>query len=232
MLTRPRQDEILRLVNTNKSASVQELTELLDASESTIRRDIIALDAQGKLTKVFGGAVALETNEPVVEPSMKEKVLLNIEQKREIAKIAANLIEQQDFVFIDAGSTTECMIDYITQMDATFVTNAISHAQKLAQKGLQVLLIGGMLKPVTEAIVGSEAVLNLQKYHFTKCFMGTNGVDELRGCTTPDIKEASIKQVVIQNTLPEHRYLLADASKFGTCSGVTFASLEEMNIIK
>lgn len=228
MLSQTRQDEIVRIVNQNKSITVQELTELLNASESTIRRDIVSLDAKGFITKVFGGAISKEESQVVFEPSMKDKIHLNIYEKNEIAKFAASIIEKNDFIFLDAGSTTGCMIDYIEEKDATYVTNAILHAQKLAEKGFRVLLVGGMLKNTTESIVGGEAALNLQKYHFNKSFMGTNGVHAKHGCTTPDSNEASVKQMAIQNTEEKGCYLLVDQSKFNCTSGVKFAELSEL----
>lgn len=84
------------------------------------------------------------------------------------------MIREEDFVYLDAGSSVDVMIDYITESGALYVTNSVSHAQKLLKKGMRVFLIGGELKAVTEAIVGAEAVESLKKYHFTKGFFGTN----------------------------------------------------------
>lgn len=65
------------------------------------------------------------------------------------------------------------MIDFIKEKSATFVTNAVSHAQRLAAQGYRVYLIGGELKGTTEAVVGNQAILSLQKLHFSKAFLGT-----------------------------------------------------------
>ena len=64
------------------------------------------------------------------------------------------MIEQDDFVYLDAGTTVSHMLEYITTKDAVFVTNGISHAQTLSRKGITVYLLGGMLKPATEAVIG------------------------------------------------------------------------------
>ena len=92
MLTEQRFDIILKLLEEKKSVTVTELRELLDASESTVRRDITALDKAGKLTKVFGGAVALNHKVTAYEPTVAQKSELNKEEKKKIAKYAASLI--------------------------------------------------------------------------------------------------------------------------------------------
>ena len=146
MLTEQRYEMILNLLEENKSVTVTQIKELLHISESTARRDITALHQAGKLIKVFGGAVALEGEVISREPTVQQKENVNKEQKIRIAKYAASLIEPDDFVFIDAGTTTAYMIDYITQRNATYVTNAVLHARRLAAAGFRVFLTGGELK--------------------------------------------------------------------------------------
>ena len=153
MLTEKRQEEIVRLVQERESITVTELRELLDASESTIRRDITALDREGKLTKVFGGAIAIPTAQMVKkELSVTQKQSLQAAEKQMIAQYAAALIEPDDCVYLDAGTTTGWMIDFIREAGATYVTNALSHAKKLSDKGFRVILIGGEPKSATDAI--------------------------------------------------------------------------------
>ena len=149
MLTEQRYEMILNLLEENKSVTVTQIKELLHISESTARRDITALHQAGKLIKVFGGAVALEGEVISREPTVQQKENVNKEQKIRIAKYAASLIEPDDFVFIDAGTTTAYMIDYITQRNATYVTNAVLHARRLAAAGFRVFLTCGELKGST-----------------------------------------------------------------------------------
>lgn len=94
---------------------------------------------------------------------------------------------KNDFVFIDAGTTTERMIDYITESTATYVTNGFNHAKKLAKKNFTVYLVGGRIKQTTEAVIGAEAVDSILKYNFVKCYLGTNGISLSAGFTTPGI---------------------------------------------
>lgn len=122
MLTEKRQEEILRLLTLKGSVTVQELKEYFDASESTIRRDLNALDEKGALIKVFGGAMLTESNLATKDEQVSQRKGLYQEEKQKIGKYAASLIEPHDFVYVDAGTTTACMIPYITEKTATFVT--------------------------------------------------------------------------------------------------------------
>lgn len=229
MLAEERYNEILRLVNEKKTVTVQELTEVLDTSESTIRRDLTTLHKKGSLIKVHGGATALSVEGMTRDASLTVRRDMNIEEKVAIAKYAAALIEKDDFVYLDAGSSVDLMIDYIAEQEAIYVTNAIGHAQKLLQKGCRVFLLGGELKEVTEAIVGAQAIDSLKRYNFTKGFFGANGVHRERGLTTPDITEALVKEKAMEQCA--NCYVLADSTKINQISSVTFAGFEEGMIL-
>ncbi|MCM1121472.1 MAG: DeoR/GlpR family DNA-binding transcription regulator [Eubacterium sp.] len=223
MLSEQRHEMILKLLEEKRSVTVTELTRLLDISESTARRDIVLLDKAGRLVKVFGGAVLADTTYMPSEPTVTQKAEVNRDAKMQIAKYAASLIEPQDFVYLDAGTTTGYMLKYIEETGATFVTNAVAHAQRLAAKGEHVLLVGGTLKSTTEAVVGTTAALMLKDYHFTKGFFGTNGVSRTAGFTTPDTNEALVKKTALEQC--RTAYVLCDNSKFNVISSVTFAPL-------
>lgn len=99
-----------------------------------------------------------------------------------------------DFVYLDAGSSVDLLIDELNEESAVFVTNAIGHAQKLLKKGYEVLLIGGKLKGVTEAIVGAEALESLNRYNFTKGFLERMEFTHRGGLPHPDSEEALVKK--------------------------------------
>lgn len=228
MLTQTRQDEILKLLEMKGSVTLQELKEYLHTSESTIRRDLNVLHDMGKLQKVFGGAVALDRLAARdVQVSKREEK--NLAEKKKIARYAAALIKENDFVYLDAGTTTGCMLEYIQEKSAVFVTNAPSHAQKLARAGMQVILIGGRLKQSTEAVVGNEACMQLQKFNFTIGFFGSNGVSAKAGLSTPDPDEAMVKREAMEHT--QKCFAVCDHSKFYKISPVTFGSLEDAVIL-
>ena len=232
MLTEKRQEEIVRLVYERESITVAELKEILHSSESTIRRDIIALDQEGRLTKVFGGAIALRTAQIVnKELSMVQKKDLQTAEKQAIARYAASLIERDDCVYLDAGTSTGWMIEYIRETQATYVTNALSHAKRLADKGFHVILIGGEPKSSTDAIVGAEAVVNLQKYHFNKGFFTAvcltiaslaSGVVKPPFCSTPFVpKNPLLKWYSVQRGLKRRLFRSAVSRSRIACSAMS-----------
>ena len=229
MLSEERYKLILDEVNKKHAVTVNQLVDLLKTSESTIRRDLNSLDKMGKLIKVHGGATALESSYTTEEDNVNIKHDLNIHEKEKIAKYAASLIEKNDFVYIDAGTTTELMIDYITEKNAVYVTNGIAHAKKLIQKECRAYILGGELKLATEAIVGIEAVNSLKKYNFTKGFFGSNGVSMNAGFSTPEVKEALVKEEALKKS--KVAYVLADDSKFNKISSVTFGDINSGIII-
>ena len=229
MLTEERHSIITDTVNTRKSVTIAELCRILDVSASTVKRDLNILAEAGKITKVRGGAISLDESFSAVEKNVEEKSAICTEEKTAIAAYAASLVENGDFIFLDAGTTTEKMIEFLPQKDITFVTNGFIHAKKLAQRGFRVFITGGEIKAATESIIGAECVLTLKNYNFTKCFMGTNGISLTAGFTTPDVNEARVKSAAMESS--RRSYILADHSKFDEISSATFAQLGKANII-
>lgn len=229
MLTEKRHGIILELLQEKKSITVAEIKDRLGISESTIRRDLNALDRDGKLKKVFGGAVALDAPSSAAELSVPQKLQVNEREKMCIARYAASLIRSHDFVYLDAGTTTGYMLEYPMEKNVTFVTNAVDHARRLAVAGYRTLLVGGELRGTTEAVVGAQAILAIQEYHFTIGFFGTNGISRHNGCTTPDSSEALVKKTAIRQC--SRPYVLADSAKFDEVSSVSFADYHEVEIV-
>ena len=224
MLTEERYQLILQILNDRHAVTVSELSHQLNISESTIRRDLNALADMGKLNKVFGGATALTQSSGIFETGVANRANAMSEEKTAIGSYAATLIHDDDFVFIDAGTTTLRLIDFITNTKATYVTNGIIHGQRLIQKGLEAYIIGGKIKPLTEAVVGTTGIKNLDGLNFTKAFMGTNGIDLNAGFTTPDIDAARLKATAVHNSYMT--FVLADHTKFRKVCAVTFAPLK------
>ena len=112
MLTEQRYEVILKLLEEKNSITVAEVKDLLNTSESTVRRDITALHNAGKLVKVFGGAVACDRTVITHEPTVEQKAEVNVEAKQLVAAKAAALIQPEDFIYLDAGTTTASMLSY------------------------------------------------------------------------------------------------------------------------
>ncbi|MBA8759608.1 DeoR family transcriptional regulator [Staphylococcus schleiferi subsp. coagulans] len=209
MLTEKRHEMILDALAQHNFLSLQHLVEYTESSASTIRRDLSRLQEEGKLTRVHGGAKLI--NNPK-EPELYEKRTQHIEEKVAIAKKAAQLVNEGDCIYLDAGSTTLEMIPYLSAKEITVVTNGLSHVEGLLKQGIPTKFIGGDVKGNTLAVVGGRAVDFLKHYRFNKVFLGVNGIDIEAGFTTPDEREAIVKETAVSQA--QQAYVLADTSKF------------------
>ena len=226
MLQYERFEYIMQTLRQQSSVRVTDLAAALSVSDATIRRDSAALDKAGRLRRVFGGALAIPdsvaTPAPDVDITIKHNLLP--EEKRRIAAYAASLVQDNDLVFIDAGTTTGAMIDFLSNTKATYVTNGVKHAYRLAARGLTAYTTAGHVKASTESIVGHDTVEHIRKYNFTKCFMGATAIDIAHGLTTNDIDEAMVKTAATENA--SKIYILVDHTKFGKVGPVSFAEAD------
>lgn len=227
MLTEERFAVIRSLLADNSVVKIQAIVEATRASESTVRRDLSQLEDLGELVRVHGGAKRVFSVD--VEPSVVEKRLRFQSEKLAIARFAASLIEDGEFVFIDAGTTTLAMVPFIQAVDVTIVTNGLELAVQLAESPFTVILLGGLLKPNTRAMVGSETQKQLRQYRFSRAFMGTNGINATFGFTTPDTQEAHVKESAMSQA--NRVYVLADSSKFEKVSFCQFADFEKVTVV-
>ena len=229
MLNEERKRKIVEIVNERSSVTLYELMDLLNASQSTIRRDLNELNRSQLLKKVHGGAVSLKNGIETKDVTVQNRQILNIEAKRRIAAYAASLIKDNDVVYLDAGTTTAEMLPYLENVKATYITNCITHASVLAAYGHRVYLPGGTLKTTTDALIGSEAYKYIEKMNFTIGFFGTNGISIKEGFMTPDPEEGEIKRIAYAHC--GEPYILADCSKFNVICTYTFAGIENGFIV-
>lgn len=229
MLTKQRHEEMINIIRERGSITTNEMAKILGISESTARRDINFLADTGKVIKVYGGAMFDPQDVDTKEDSFEQRMDINATEKGKAAEKALELITPDDFIYIDAGTTTKYIADNFNMSGVRIVTNGIEHARILASKGNEVVLVGGNVKISTDAIVGTLAVNTLDKYHFTKGFFGTNGISPKAGYTTPDINEALVKKAAMQKC--SKSFIVCDSSKFNTISAVTFASFREATIV-
>ncbi|MFC2424137.1 MAG: DeoR/GlpR family DNA-binding transcription regulator, partial [Fusobacterium polymorphum] len=183
------------------------------------------LEKEGKIKRVRGGAILKKVARK--EIAIKEKNS-NKDSKKKIAKLAAQFISDGDYIYLDAGTTTYEIIDYIKGKDIKVVTNGIIHLEKLIANDIETYLIGGRIKKSTLAIVGVKALRDLSEFRFDKAFIGINGINE-NGYSTHDIEEALIKKQAIDNS--NKAFILADSSKFDIVYFANVAKLEEATII-
>jgi DeoR family fructose operon transcriptional repressor len=222
LLTPERHRLILQLLKERNIVKIQELVDVTNTSESTIRRDLTQLEEGKFLKRVHGGAARLQGK--LQEPSMDEKSSKNLQEKRKIAQYAASLVEEGDCIYFDAGSSVLELIEFLPKKNIVVVTNGLMHLKPLLDRKIETYLVGGYAKPKTNAIIGRGAMLSLENYRFDKCFMGVNGIHHEFGYTTPDQEEAMIKHLAI--SLSREAFVLADETKF---SEIAFAKIADLN---
>ena len=210
MFSDERKMKILDLLNDSLSITVSDLAHSFDVSESTIRRDLQDLEVQGYLKRTHGGAVALEVAS--FEPTFQEKAVYFPEEKSGIAQAAISLIRPGDTLLLDSGTTTLQIARQLPDNDITVITNSLSIARELSSlKHIHLLVLGGEFRTNTEALVGPLTELILAQLNVDKLFLGANGIDNVRGITTPNAVEAATKQAMI--TSAREVILVADRSK-------------------
>lgn len=227
MITEQRHQLIIAELKQKGTIKVADLVEKFNSSESTIRRDLVQLEALNYLKRVHGGAVLVQNK--FIEKSFDDKSHQFVGEKDLIAQYAATLVEEGDSVYLDSGTTTYEMIKYLKDKNIVVVTNGLSHVEALIENNISCFVLGGKVKQKTKAVVGYEAISILNRYRFDKCFMGSNGVHSVHGFTTPDPEEAMIKESAIKAS--NNIFVLADESKFGEVSFTRFAQIEEATII-
>lgn len=226
MLSKDRQDRILDLLSEKGRLSYHELTEKLNCSQATIRRDVEELEKKLSVFKISGGIELRRVNEDI---ELNYRKVKNISSKIKISKIASKLIKDNMTIFLDSGSTVEQLIPYIKDKNIKIVTNSISHMNKLSEFNIDVFILGGRFKKRTYALVGSTTIKQIQRFLFDISFIGANAVSKEIGYMTPDIEEATVKSTVIENS--KISYILADKTKLSKESNVIFARYNECILI-
>lgn len=227
MLTEERHEFIIKEIKRAGLVRSQELMTALNCSESTIRRDLAVLEEAGELARVHGGAKRIYQLDE--EMSVGQKTFKNVQEKKIIAEFSAGLVEEDDTIFLDSGTTTLSMIPFLAEKEIRIVTNGVQHASLLADQKNEVILIGGILKNTTKAIVGSTGIQQLLNYRFNKAFLGMNGIDAEFGFTTPDPEEGELKRQAHLHS--SKTYILADKSKFNKVNFVKVCSIEDATIV-
>ncbi|HEY3143989.1 MAG TPA: DeoR/GlpR family DNA-binding transcription regulator [Acidimicrobiales bacterium] len=227
MFAEERHQEIVRRARENGRVDVATLSEELDVTPETVRRDLTALERAGHLRRVHGGAIAIERFgfEPAV--SARETVLTA--EKARIGKAALAELPEDGAIVIDAGTTTRQFIELLpTEIELTVVVNSPPLATLLARRSnVTVMLLGGRVRGRTLAAVGDWATAALGTIHVDVAFMATNGVSVERGLTTPDPAEAAVKRAMM--TAARRTVLLADHTKIGNDYFARFGDLPDVD---
>lgn len=228
MLVDERRQIILNALDIRELLTVADIVSLTQSSEATIRRDLEVLAQQKLLIRVHGGCKKI-TPPRINEATIGQRTLENKVAKNKIAAyIATHDICDDMVVYLDAGTSTHALIPFLSNKDILIVTNGIHHITPLIQQGNKVILLGGYVKPMTQAVIGSVCLQQLADYSFDLAIIGTNGIDLNFGLSTPDIEESKIKQLAL--SAAEKSIIFADHSKFDKKTFAKIADIEKHTI--
>ena len=233
MLEKQRHKVLLSILNEHHYVSVRKLSELLNASEATVRRDLTKLSNDGMLLKIRGGAEAI--NQPMSDlPQITGSAFvvqkeLYADAKRAIAKRAVDLCQEGDSITINAGSSTYMMGEFLRQKQMPILTNSFELASELVKNSNnQVTVPGGEIYRKQNIILSAFDNDVIQHYHSSKMFMGTPGVGDF-GVMESDPLLVRAEQKLMKQA--DSLVVLADSSKLGRRSNFILCSLDEVDIL-
>jgi DeoR family transcriptional regulator, fructose operon transcriptional repressor len=222
-----RRERIQEYLVIHKIVRMDELYEMLDTSEATVRRDLEWLEREGVLERTHGGAIL--SQRMTHEAEYIQRASTNTEEKRVIGEMAAALIEDGEIVFINSGSTTAQVIRHIRD-DAgiTVFTNNLIAVLEGGDARIEQYLIGGEFQPHSNSVAGRFAIDNLRQVYANKAILGVDGISLIHGCTVPSNAEAELVKLMIERTKGEI-FIVADRTKWGVVSNYQIASIEEID---
>lgn len=205
-----RQEEILNILNKNRSISVNKLSKLLYVSTPTIRRDLTTLEHQGKVVRTHGGVVLRQTAESEIPLILREEQ--NNTSKQIIAQKASKYINDGQVIFLDASSTAAHIIPHLKKFnDIIVITNSPKTSIKLGEEKIKNYCTGGLLLAHSIAYVGNEAEKFISNINADIFFFSSRGYLEDGYITDSSIEESVIKKAMIKNA--DKVFYLCDSSK-------------------
>lgn len=219
--------EMQDYIYARQSVSLKELSATFHISMNTVRRYINELTASTNIKKIYGG-VCVNTDSP--KPySFDERAGTSTAVKQIIGKTAARFIQERDTIFIDSGTTTKFITEYLPDnMELTIVTNNLYTINSIIDKpNITCITLAGILERRTLSFGGEIAARQLENYNINKAFMACTGLSIQNGATNLSYAEYYVKQIAVKKAA--HVYLLADSSKFTSSTLMTYAPLSSID---
>src|SRR5262245_28996962 len=227
MLPEPRRRRLMELISRQGYATLEELVRVLGVSESTIRRDLEALDLTGSIKRTHGGAIY--AGEVRSMPAFDERTGTAAAEKRAIGQAAAALLQDGDTVLLDGGTTTLEVARSLVGRRVQVVTNSLPIAQLLASsQQTDLILIGGYIYPRTGVALGPLAIATMQSIRVRTAILGAGGI-------VPDgIYNSNLLQVGTERQMRscgQEGMSVADHTKFGRLALARLCGLDQVQSI-
>jgi DeoR/GlpR family transcriptional regulator of sugar metabolism len=228
MTTYERRQSLLDILRKQPGLSIPELSAALDVSEGTVRNDLNALEEQGLLTRIHGGAV-LHQQEQFQNNSFIRRYQQDAAAKLAIAHAAAALVSDDASILLDASSTAYYFAKALSNHQRLRVmTNGFEAARELSQNTTNtVILIGGIVNYESSSVTGLLSEHIIEELHIQKAFLSCSGFSLESGMTEVHLAEAQLKRKVIESS--QELYALVDSTKFGKVDLTSFARPEKIN---
>jgi DeoR family transcriptional regulator of aga operon len=215
LLAEQRRRRILDLIEERGQITVRDLVEKFSISAVTARADLDSLSAEGMAVRSHGGAV--RRVEASQDYPLRLKKTLHHAEKARIGRAAAELIQNGETVILDSGTTTAEIARHLKMrrlQSVTVITHALNIASELLDAStLSVIMIGGLLRPVSGSFVGPQAETMLKEFHADRLFLAVDGFDMELGPSTPDLLEAQLNTLMMR--VSKEVNVVADFSKLG-----------------
>ena len=210
------------------AATMEELREHFDISMNTVRRDVAELLKRGMVEKVYGGVCARKSEQSLTPYEVRRRG--SEDAKAAIGKRAAELVNDGDIIFIDSGTTTLHMIDHLAaKRDLTIITNNLEAINRaLPHENITIIALPGQVRRKTRSFTGDDAVRYLRRFNVRISFMASTGLST-HGVTNSSPLEYEIKKCAVESA--ETKVLLISRPKFGVTGLMTFAQLEDFDIL-
>ncbi len=206
-----RKIEIVRRLSDKEVTKVSDLAEFYYVTESTIRRDLLALEEQGLIKRTHGGVLLNSKN---LDLNYSYRSNCYSKQKEAIARFAASLIKDDDVIAMNTSTTVDRIAKYITASNVTVITNSYEVIKTLEdRKDIVLICIGGVYYNNHRSFEGTFTDEAFSKYNYRLSFIGVNGLDDKYGISTKTEIEASTKQTIINNSV--YSVVAAESAKFG-----------------
>lgn len=231
MFMEERLNEILEIIKKEKKVLVKDLSERFNVSESMIRKDLQRLEKEGSIKRTYGGAI-LE-REKSYDESTTSRVFVDLESKEYIGKLAIDIIEDEDVIFLDISTTNYTIANMLknTNKNITVITNMNRIAMEFDfSPTVNVILIGGNYNKKLGGSVGISAVNQINNFRIDKAFIGAGGVNvEGNFLSNFNYDESFIKREVLKCS--KKRYILSNDEKFYKDGSYKFGTLEDIDYI-
>jgi DeoR/GlpR family transcriptional regulator of sugar metabolism len=228
MDVRDRRDLTLQLLESKGELTVAELSALAEVSEMTIRRDLEALEREGLLKRVHGGAVTVVSRS--YEPPFAARAGRNGAAKERIGRAATELLTDGETVILDVGTTTLDVAKALRGRNLTVLTPSLRAAQVLADEpGIRLMLTGGLARPGELSLVGDLAERSFAELRFDTFVMGVGGIDLEAGLTEFNLDDARVKRAALASS--RRCVVVSDSSKLGRVAFARICPLDRMDVL-